>query len=63
MHVKVSKSLKYKPTAKGPLVRDFLIPLDGPDLVQGADLGGKTPVHAEDGFVYDLEIVRKIVRA
>ena len=37
----------------GPVVRDFHVAVDGPDLVDGFDLRGQPPVHAEDLAVDD----------
>ena len=39
--------------AHGPVVRDLLLPVDGPDLVEGVDGGGQTTMDTEDLVVDD----------
>lgn len=46
--------LRVRPhqVAEGAFVRDLLVPLNGPDLVQGLDVWGEASVHTQNLLVY-----------
>ena len=46
--------------AHGPLVRDFLEAIEGPDVVKGVDGGAETPVEAKD-LAVDQRRQRQVV--
>ena len=43
-------------TTEGPFVGNFLIPLDGPDLVDGLDVRRQPAVYTQHALIYDLHV-------
>ncbi len=43
-------------------MRDLLVPLNGPDLIQGLEVRGETAVHAQDALVDDLRCKSNVLQ-
>ena len=52
---KRKKEKKQKRTAERPLVGNLLAALDGPDLVKGADIWGKSTMNTQDSAIDHLK--------